>query len=421
MTQVALNRTPFPKPDHYDPQRYELLLRNFEAGDLRWPLAPGLLPNGKTDTNNNGAVSTDNIGMNYSYPDATYAEREKILRDHENYQKGLMWTLAHHPRVPEDLRRLTQSWGLAKDEFVNNGNWPRQIYVRESRRLVSSYVMSELDCRRVRVARDSIGLGSYNMDSHNVQRYVDANGFAQNEGDVQVSPGGAYKVSYRSIAPKESEASNLLVPVCLSASHIAFGSIRMEPVFMVLGQSAATAAAIAIEGDGVVQHVSYAKLRAQLSKDLQVLDFPSRMPAKRHIAASTLAGVVVDDIKAKFIGAWSDSSSNQPYVEYGYRHDGNVEQGAKRAIFRTTLPAGEFYVRVSYSASANRSSKTRVIIRHSKGVSTAILNQRRHLKLQDLFESVGVYSFDGPAEVELNNSGADGYVIADAVQFERRK
>ncbi len=421
MTQVADNQTPFTKPDKYDPLKYELLLRNFEAGDLRWPLAPGMLPNGKTDTNNNGAVSTDYIGMNHDYPEASYAERERILKEHEDYQKGLMWTLAHHPRVPEELRRLTQSWGLAKDEFTGNGNWPRQIYVRESRRMVSSYVMSELDCRRVRIAKDSIGLGSYNMDSHNVHRYVDANGFAQDEGDVQVSPGGAYLVSYRSITPKEQEACNLLVPVCLSATHIAFGSIRMEPVFMVLGQSAATAAAMALERDGVIQHVPYDRLRSQLVKDRQVLDLPSPTAAKRLISASKLPGVIVDDSNAEFVGTWSESNSTPSYVELGYRHDGNLEQGRKRAIYRAKLAPGDYHVRASYSAFSNRSSETTVVIRHAKGTTTAILDQRKKPTVDGLFEPLGVFSFDGRGEVEINNQGANGHVIADAIQFEPEK
>jgi len=276
LTDVEENKVPYPKPEGYDSLRYELLLRNFEAGEDRVPWLPGMMPNRKTDTNNRTGFSTDNIGMNYDYPEADYQTREKIIQEHERYQKGLMWTLAHNPRVPEHIRKTVSRWGLAKDEFVDNGNWPHQLYIREARRMVSDYVMTEHDCKRERIANDPVGLGSYNMDSHNVQRYVTPEGFAKNEGDIQVSPGGAYLISYRSIVPKKSEVKNLLVPVCLSASHIAYGSIRMEPVFMILGQSAATAAAIAIEDAVDVQQVDYAKLRKRLLADGQILDLPEK-------------------------------------------------------------------------------------------------------------------------------------------------
>lgn len=274
MSNVPENRVPFPKPNGYSEAEYELLFRNFEAGDLRFPMKPDMMPNGKTDTNNNCAFSTDYIGKNYAYPEASYEEREAIIKQHEVYQKGLMWTLANHPRVPLEIRDLMSQWGLAKDEFTDNGNWPHQIYVREARRMVSDYVMTDLDCRREKIAEDSVGIGSYNMDSHNVQRYVTADGNVQNEGDVQVSPGGPYLISFRSIIPKKQEVKNLLVPVCVSSSHIAFGSIRMEPVFMILGQSAATAALQAIEQEVPIQEIDFVRLRKQLLEDGQVLDLP---------------------------------------------------------------------------------------------------------------------------------------------------
>jgi hypothetical protein len=274
MSNVPENRVPFPQPAGYDDKQYELLLRNFEAGDLRVPMHPLMMPNGKTDTNNNGAFSTDYIGANYDYPEATYERRAEILREHTRYQQGLMWTLANHPRVPQQVRDEMAKWGLAKDEFTDNGNWPGEIYVREARRMVGDYVMIEHDCRSECVADDPVGMGSYNMDSHNCQRYVDAAGHVQNEGDVQLSTGGPYAISYRSIVPKRGEAANLLVPVCLSASHIAYGSIRMEPVFMILGQSAATAACQAIDAKSNVQDVDYAKLEERLLADGQVLIVP---------------------------------------------------------------------------------------------------------------------------------------------------
>ncbi|MFN9985245.1 MAG: FAD-dependent oxidoreductase, partial [Pirellula sp.] len=261
-----------PKPEGYDEQQYELLLRNFEAGDSRVPWAPIWMPNRKTDVNNNFAFSTDYIGKNYDYPEANYQRRAEIVADHVRYQQGLMWTLANHPRVPAKIRDVFQKNGLAKDEFVDNNHWPRQLYVREARRMVSDYVMSEKNCKRVEIVKDSVGMGAYNMDSHNTQRFVTPEGFARNEGDVQI-PTKPYPISRRSICPKNDECSNLLVPVCMSASHIAYGSIRMEPVFMVLGESASAIASLAIDQKQTVQSVPYEDLKKVLVESKQVLDF----------------------------------------------------------------------------------------------------------------------------------------------------
>ncbi len=269
-TDVSENRRPWPKPAYYDAARYELLLRNFESGDERAPWHPIWMPNRKTDTNNNGAFSTDYIGGNYRYPEADYDTRKKILADHRSYQEGLLWTLANHPRVPAKVRAEFQRLGLAKDEFVDNDNWPTQLYVREARRMVGEYVMTEHNCRGQKNVDDSIGMAAYGMDSHNCQRYVTEDGHVQNEGDVQVGGFRPYPISYRAIVPKEGECENLLVPVCLSSSHIAYGSIRMEPVFMILGQSAATAAALAIDEHVPVQKLDYQSLHGRLKADGQV-------------------------------------------------------------------------------------------------------------------------------------------------------
>ncbi|HEY3246177.1 MAG TPA: FAD-dependent oxidoreductase [Phycisphaerae bacterium] len=270
-TDVPENRRPWEKPGDYDPQAYELLLRNFEAGEHAVPWHRVLLPNRKTDTNNNRAVSTDFIGATYAYPDGDYATRERVLGAHRSYQSGLLWTLANNPRVPEALRKEFQTWGLARDEFVENDNWPYALYVREARRMLGEYVMTQHDCEGRQVVPDSIGLAAYTMDSHNVQRYVDASGHARNEGDVQVGGFPPYPIAYRAITPRRSECTNLLVPVCLSATHIAFGSIRMEPVFMVLGESAAAAAVLASDENCQVQGLDYERLHAQLSSAGQIL------------------------------------------------------------------------------------------------------------------------------------------------------
>lgn len=419
MTDVPANRVPFEKPADFDEKLYELLFRNFEAGDQRIPMKLDRMPNGKTDTNNNCAVSTDFIGQNYKYPEATYAEREKIIAAHLSYQKGLMWALQNHERVPKKVRDQMKPWGLAKDEFTETGHWPHQIYVREARRLLGDYVVTEQDCRRKRESPQSVGMGSYNMDSHNCMRYVTPDGFVQNEGDVQVSPGGPYRIDYRSIVPRPGECPNLLVPVCVSSSHIAYGSIRMEPVFMVLGQSAATAAAIALDDKIDVQKLDYAKLRKQLLADRQVLEFAA-MPREGAVDPKKLPGVVVDDADARLKGFAGTSTSVAPFVGAGYRHDGSTDRGRQSARFIPDLPAaGDYEVRFAYSAHPNRATNLRLKVEHSSGSTIVTLNQRKQPPIDGLWLSLGTFRFEkgtGRAVV-IDNEGADGYVVIDAVQW----
>jgi hypothetical protein len=266
------NRIPFAKPADYDPGKYELLARVYKAGWTETFDKYDPIPNRKTDTNNHGPFSTDFIGQNYDYPDATYERRKQIIKEHEVYQKGLMYFLTNDPAVPADVRAKMSEWGLPKDEFKDNGGWPHQIYVREARRMLGQGVMTENETLGKKAVEQSVGMGSYSLDAHNAQRYVKEDGFVQNEGDIGVHPKTPYGISYGSIVPKKAECENLLVPVCVSASHIAYGSIRMEPVFMILGQSAATAAVQAIDGNVAVQDVDYAKLKEQLLKDKQKLE-----------------------------------------------------------------------------------------------------------------------------------------------------
>jgi hypothetical protein len=233
------------------------------------------MPNRKTDSNNTGGISNNPVGLNHgkdwNWATLDHDQRLALAKQHEHWQRGLMWTLQNHPRVPEKIRKEYSAWGLPKDEFIDNGHWPHQLYVREARRMVSDFVMTEHHCRRKQPVPESIGLAAYTMDSHNVQRHV-KNGMVKNEGDIQLRIPGPYPVSYRAIVPKKAECQNLLVPWCLSASHMAFGSIRMEPVFMILAQSAATAADIAIKSGIPVQDVPYEVLKNRLIGDGQRLD-----------------------------------------------------------------------------------------------------------------------------------------------------
>ena len=272
LTDHPANRVAFAKPDGYDPQQYQLLARYLQAG---WNAVSGKfdpIPNRKTDTNNHGGFSFDNIGMNYDYPLASYQRRREIIHEHMTYQQGLLWFLANDAQVPAAIRNKMANWGLAKDEFTDNGNWPYQIYVREARRMVADFVVSESHLTLAKATPRPVAMGSYNMDSHNVQRYADSQGNARNEGDVEVGLKSPYQVDYLAIVPRRGECPNLLVPVCVSASHIAYGSIRMEPVFMILGQSAATAAALAIDASCAVQDLPYPTLRKRLLADGQVLE-----------------------------------------------------------------------------------------------------------------------------------------------------
>ncbi|SFD89983.1 FAD dependent oxidoreductase [Chitinophaga sp. CF118] len=267
------NRIPFPRPAGYDSTQYELLVRVFTTGGWRETFNKfDPIPNHKTDVNNHGPFSTDNIGMNYDYPDASYKRRKEIISEHALYQKGLMYFLANDTRVPVEVHTAMQKWGLPRDEFKDNGNWPHQLYIREARRMTGVHVMTENDVMGKNEVSQSVGMGSYTLDAHNAQRYVKEDGFVQNEGDIGVDIKQPYRISYGAIIPKKEECQNLLVPVCVSSSHIAFGSIRMEPVFMILGQSAATAAVLAIDGKKAVQDVDYEKLKAQLLKDKQRLE-----------------------------------------------------------------------------------------------------------------------------------------------------
>jgi FAD dependent oxidoreductase len=267
LTNVTENSVAFSKPDGYNEADYEILFRAIKAGQKKRFIKFSLTPNRKTDSNNDSGISTDFIGENYgkewNWATLNHDERLALAKKHELWQRGLMWTLQHHPRVPEDIRKEHLKWGLPKDEFADNGHWPHQIYVREARRMISDFVMNQNHCMRKEPVPESIGLAAYTMDSHAVQRYV-KNGMLKNEGDVQLKIPGAYPVSYRSIVPKKGQCENLLVPWCLSASHMAFGSIRMEPVFMVLSQSSAIAAEIAIEKNISVQDVPYEELKKKL-------------------------------------------------------------------------------------------------------------------------------------------------------------
>jgi len=273
LTKLDENKVPITKPEGYDSTQYELLAR---LSATRWNEFFGKydpVPNLKTDVNNHGPFSFDNIGMNWDYPDATYERRHEIIKEHILYQKGLLYFMATDKRIPANVRETMNQWGFAKDEFTDNGNWPYNIYVRESRRMLGEYVMTENDVLVKRPVPHPVGMGSYTMDSHNVQRYVTEEGYVQNEGDLGVKAPKPYQIDLGSLMPRREDCTNLLVPVCVSSSHIAFGSIRMEPVFMILGQSAGTIASMAIDKRKTIYELTYEEIKAKLEADGQILNY----------------------------------------------------------------------------------------------------------------------------------------------------
>jgi hypothetical protein len=426
MTQDPKQRAPFPKPANYDPSRYELLARYLAAKpDLKVGklMNPVKVPNGKTDTNNNGAFSTDHIGANWDYPEAKWFRRAEIWQDHIDYQQGFLYFLANDPRVPKELQAEMNTWGLAKDEFKDTNNWPHQLYVREARRMVGEYFMTQKDIMAERVKADSIGLGSYNTDSHHVQRVVGPDNFVVNEGDFQVGV-QPYAIPYRSLVPKAKECDNLLVVVCMSASHVAYGTIRMEPVYMIMGQASGVAAAHAIDENQSVQAIDVEKLTTKLKAQKAVLspEGITKKFAANRIDPAKLAGIVVDDEKAEQAGSWTRSASAGPFVGDGYLHDNNEEQGKRKVRFTPDLPKSATYeVRLYWSPNPNRATNATFVVKSVDGEKTFRLNQRNapgangHL--------LGSFNFDRGKSgyVEVRNDGADGYVIADAVQWIEKK
>jgi hypothetical protein len=427
LTQTPTNRLPILPPKNYDENKYELFARFIEALIANGH-SPGLndfwllksMPNGKTDINNRGGFSTDFIGGNYEYPDADYEKRAQIWQAHVDYTRGFLHFLATSSRVPKSIRDEMQTWGLCRDEFTDNGGWMTQLYVREARRMISDYVMTEHNCRGLKTAEDSVGMGAYGMDSHNCQR-IAKNGAAENEGDVQVHGFSPYPIAYRSIIPREKECANLLVPVCMAATHIAYGSIRMEPVFMVLGQSAATAAAFALDAEIPVQAVDYPKLKQRLIADEQVLEWtgPKVQLTVRNIGPSKLPGIVVDDAVAHRRGQWQPSTAaGRNILGWSYRHDSNTNKGNSVMTFTPNLPkSGDYEVLFWFQPQGNRATNVPVMVTaNGKVLHRALVNQRKTTN-----EVVSLGTFDLPkgtgTTVTVSNEGTEGYVVADGVQF----
>lgn len=281
LTKDRHNQVPYPKPSNYDPHKYQLLANYIHGFMQHYGRVPRFneltlqvgIPNHKTDFNNMGPFSTDYIGKDWTLPNASYAERKIIWQDHINYTKGFFYFLAHDPQVPEQLRKEVNEWGLAKDEFTDTEHWPPQLYIRESRRMIGEYVMTQKDLQTERNKTDAIGMGSYNIDSHNFERVAMPDGSVQNEGDTEI-PVQPYQIPYRILLPQREQAGNLLVPVCVSASHVGYSSLRMEPQYMIMGQAAGVAASIAVRENTDVQNIDIKILQDELRKGGAILSYP---------------------------------------------------------------------------------------------------------------------------------------------------
>jgi hypothetical protein len=407
------NMIPITQPEDYDSSRYELLIRVLEKEPNRpfnLILKPDVMPNQKTDINNNGPFSTDMIGMNYDYPEATYDERKKIAKQHEHYIKGLLYFIGHSKRMPNHLREEMLKWGYPKDEYTDNGNWSPQMYVREARRMVGAYVMTQANCEGKEKVEDGVGMAAYTMDSHNTSRVV-IKGMVKNEGDVQVGGFPPYPISYRSLIPKSSECTNLFVPVCLSATHIAYGSIRMEPVFMVLGQSTATAAVQAIERKVSVQEVDVKAVQNRLKED--------------PLVDGSTPEILVDNDDKDFVtiqGEWN-KEINGGYA-FSYLQSSTVPGNSSRSVkFSPAVKkAGKYDVFVYFPRVAGSATKVTTRLQTGKDVHQVIVRPNE-VKVEGQTSgewiSVGKYTFNAGQgnAVEISTDKADGIVVADAVLF----
>ena len=417
LTSDKENMLPIEKPANYDASRYELLLRIIEAQKLYalnnyFIISP--MPNNKTDINNRGAFSTDMIGMNHSYPEASYEERAEIIQAHKDYTLGLLWFMGNDERVPKPLRDQMLALGLPKDEYLEYGHWTPQLYIREARRLVGEYVATQANCDNIAKVDDGVGMAAYTMDSHNCQRVViikDGKAMVKNEGNVEIKGGLPYDVSYRCLTPKREECDNLLVPVCLSASHIAYGSIRMEPVFMLLGQSAAKAACLAIDGGVKVQEVDVTKIQRMYEED-PLLD-------------GTPADIIVDDASLDVPAAWTRIEKNNGYGRSYLVLNPTPEKQTLRYPFEVKSD-GKYEIYTYFIRRGESSKKTELVVSDGNEHKGVVLNADEIEVLGQTsgeWVSLGEYNLQSgkPGYVEFTNNGTiTGQICADAVLLVRK-
>ena len=409
LTDSLENMIPIEKPDAYDPSRYELLVRLYDAQpdqrDINQYFIWSPMPGRKTDVNNRSAFSTDMIGMNYDYPEGSWEQRREIIKAHKDYTLGLLYFTAHDERIPANIREFVANWGLPKDEYIETDNWTPQLYVRESRRMVGEYVATQADCENVRVAPDGIAMAAYTMDSHNCQRIVvvkDGKYMVKNEGDVEISGGLPYPISYRSLTPKREQCTNLLVPVCCSASHIAYGSIRMEPVFMGMGQAAGLAVAFAKnKGLSCVQDVDYRDIVHVLETDpFQNGSYPD---------------IVMDDVSLEPVPGWEKGPMEGSYGPSCF----TGEPGCAPIVFSSEIPVDGDYLVYSYQHKPQEGLNPLTLIELSTGEKFEVQASDVHIAGQTtsawhLLCDVKLKAGD-IFSASFSSDGGAGKVVADAV------
>lgn len=410
LTNNPNNLLEITKPDSYDPKRYELLIRQKEIQPwkgLNDVFIWSLMPNQKTDINNRNGMSTDMIGANWDYPEADYTKRKQIIKAHEEYTKGLLYFVGNDPRVPEFIRKEMKTWGYPKDEYVDNRNWSPQLYIREARRMVSDVVMNQNHCQGREVVTDEIGYAAYTMDSHNCDRLV-VDGMVKNEGNVEVGGFPPFPISYHSIVPKRSEVNNLLVPVCLSASHIAFGSIRMEPVFMVLAQSAAVAATIAINKKIAIQDVAANDIKAEL-----------RANPKADFRKPDLISAVDDGKSVTITGNWEKVAA-KGYGKYYLVNSSGDSEATVKFNFDNKAVAGKYNAYYYYPKGEKDAAELQLELYNGKETKLIPLNLK-DIKIlgqtTSTWVAIGTFDFDFSTHAHLKvlTKGATGDVTANAV------
>ncbi|QIU92675.1 FAD-dependent oxidoreductase [Bacteroides faecium] len=410
------NQVPFTKPGGYDPQRYANVLtriNRLKLLTLDKALTLYKLPNQKFDVNH-----MDLVNASWKYAEASYEDRNYIESYHKHYQQGLLYFLSNDEKVPEQLRNDTKRYGYAADEFADNDNWPYMLYVREGRRMIGKYVMRQQDAWDNPHKEDAIAIGSYFMDCHTVQRFITPAGEMLEEGEMKHAPFRPYEISYGAIIPKQKECENLFVSVCMSATHTIYGSLRMEPVFMMTGHAAGAASVLAIRDNLAIQQVDIQQLQKELISQGQILHYTPE--DEFYIDKETVTGYVMDDADAILTGHWGHSVSAGPFLMYDYRFVNQSATETAVAVFEPDLPGNGIYeIQIMYSPDQNRSKAVRVVIETDDGEKIVFVDMTQQIESPDYWFSLGTYKFSkvGKPKVIISNQGTGGIVVADGIRF----
>jgi hypothetical protein len=419
LTTKESNKLPFFKPVNYRPERYRDLLNRINKQKLtRFDQVTTVypMPNDKADINH-----LDLVNASWNYPDGTYKEREYIDNYHKDYEQGFLYFLANDPGLPAALRKDAKRYGFANDEFADNNNWPYLLYVREGRRMQGSYVMKQQDAWDNVMKKDGIGIGSYFMDCHTVQQIITSNGLQTQEGEMEHAPFKPYEISYGSLTPKETDCDNLLVTVCLSASHTIYGSLRMEPVFMITGHAAGLAASMAVSHQKAVQQIDVDKLRDKLSSQGQILKYATKPGF--FLEKDIYDGYVMDDTDAEMKGDWLHSISTAPFLLYNYQFALQSPVETASATYQPKFTDDGLYeVQLMYSADKNRSKKAKVLIKCEEGERILQVDMTKKEPDASQWHSLGTFKFskNNNAKVIISNQGDGGVVVADGLRFNKK-